>query len=105
MSFSITRTMVFTGLITANIFLTLVNRSFFYSIIATMKYKNNLVLIIVSITIALTALVLYIKPMALFFKFEQLNVLQLLISIVAGFISVIWYEVIKLNKRMRLINP
>ena len=102
---SITRTMVFTGLITANIFLTLVNRSFFYSVLTTIKYKNNLVFIIVSITIALTALLLYIKPMALFFKFEELNVQQLLISFVTGFISVTWYEVIKLNKRMRISKP
>ena len=38
-----TRTMVFTTLISANIFLTLVNRSFYYSIFTTSRYKNNLV--------------------------------------------------------------
>src|SRR5690606_18178182 len=36
-----TRAMVFTTLITANIFLTLVNRSCLYAIFTTLKYKNN----------------------------------------------------------------
>ena len=99
-----TRTMVFTVLITANIFLTLVNRSFYYSIFTTMKYKNNLVLLIISITILITASFLYIKPLSDFFKFEQLNQLQLLISIGIGFLSVIWYEIVKWRKRIKAIN-
>ena len=37
----LTRSMVFTTLIIANIFLTLVNRSFYYSIFTTMKYKTT----------------------------------------------------------------
>ena len=36
-----TRTMVFSTLIFANIFLTLINRSFYYSIFSTLFYKNN----------------------------------------------------------------
>ncbi len=96
---ALTRTMVFTALITANIFLTLVNRSFYYSIFATMKYKNNLVPIIISITIAITALLVYVKPLAAFFKFEQLNSAQLLLSIGTGFLSVIWFEAVKWKKR------
>ena len=98
-----TRTMVFTTLIAANIFLTLVNRSFYYSIFSTMKYKNNLVLLIISITILITALLLYIKPLSRFFKFEQLNLSQLLISIGIGFLSVTWYEIVKWRKRKKTL--
>ena len=96
---AITRTMVFTVLLAANIFLTLVNRSFYYSIITTMRYKNNLVLLIISITIAISGLLLYVKPLSNFFQFQSLNVFQLALSISIGFISVIWYEVIKWMKR------
>ena len=96
---SITRTMVFTVLIVANIFLTLVNRSFYYSIITTMKYKNNLVLLIISITILISALLLYVKPMTQFFEFQSLNLSQLFISVGIGFLCVIWYEVVKWRKR------
>jgi Ca2+-transporting ATPase len=98
---AITRTMVFTVLITANIFLTLINRSFYYSILTTLKYKNNMVLFIVFITIALVGLILYVKPLSTFFEFETLNLYQLLTSIIIGFISVIWYEIVKAMKRIK----
>jgi Ca2+-transporting ATPase len=100
---AITRTMVFTVLITANIFLTLINRSFYYSILTTLKYKNNMVLFIVFITIALVCLILYVKPLSTFFEFETLNLYQLLTSIIIGFISVIWYEIVKAIKRVKYI--
>jgi Ca2+-transporting ATPase len=99
---NITRTMVFLTLIAANIFLTLVNRSFFYSVITTSRYKNNLVSIIILITIGLMALLLFVTPFRNVFKFERLNSLQLLISIATGFVSVIWYEVVKFLKRRRV---
>ncbi len=98
---SLTRTMVFTALISANIFLTLINRSFYYSILTTLKYKNGLVLLIISITIAITALLLFVDPMTNFFGFEPLNYQQLLLCIMIGFLSVIWYELIKWRKRIK----
>jgi P-type Ca2+ transporter type 2C len=99
---ALTRSMVFTVLIAANVFLTLVNRSFYYSILTTMKYKNNLVLLIISITIAVVGLLLYIPPLTKFFKFERLNVSQLLSSISIGFLSVIWYEAVKWRERKKI---
>ena len=101
---SLTRTMVFTVLIAANVFLTLVNRSFYYSVIATMKYKNNLVVLIISITIAVTALLLSVNPLTKFFQFEHLNLYQVFICTGIGFLSVIWYEIIKWRKRKNKIS-
>ncbi len=98
---ALTRTMTFTVLITANIFLTLINRSFYYSILTTLKYKNNMVLFIIFITIAIVGLILFVKPLTTFFEFETLNSLQLLTCIGIGFISVIWFEIIKLIKRIK----
>ncbi|MDF1517427.1 MAG: cation-translocating P-type ATPase [Lutibacter sp.] len=100
---AIVRTMVFTVLIAANIFLTLVNRSFYYSIFTVMKYKNNMVLMIVSITAIITSMLIYIAPLANFFQFEKLNSTQLIFSVTAGFISVLWYEAVKWQKRKRQI--
>ncbi len=96
---ALTRTLVFTVLIAANIFLTLVNRSFYYSILTTVRYKNNLVTLIIGITISITALLLYVKPLSAFFEFESPNFIQLSIAVTIGFISVIWYEVVKWMKR------
>jgi Ca2+-transporting ATPase len=96
-----TRAMVFTTLIAANIFLTLVNRSFYFSVLTTLKYKNNLVGIIIGITITLTGVLLYMDPFTAFFQFESLTNDQLWTSIGIGFISVIWYELVKGIKRGR----
>jgi Ca2+-transporting ATPase len=93
--------MTFTVLITANIFLTLVNRSFYYSILTTLKYKNNMVLLIIFITIAIVGFILTIKPLSNFFEFDPLNGLQLLTCIIIGFISVIWFELVKLVRRTK----
>lgn len=97
----LTRTMVFLVLLFANIFLTLVNRSFYYSIWTTLKYKNNLVPIIIGITLILTALLLFVKPLTQFFQFEVLNSTQVGISFFAGLVSVLWFELVKWSKRRK----
>ena len=96
----LTRTMVFTVLISANIFLTLINRSFYYSILETIRYKNGMVSFIILLTIAISALLIFVPPLAKFFLFETLNLTQLLICIAIGFVSVIWFEGVKGVKRI-----
>lgn len=91
----ITRTMVFTVLVSANIFLTLVNRSFYYSIFTTLTYKNNLVGLIIGATIMISGSLLYVPPLSNFFEFEHLNLSQLAMSILIGLASVIWFEGVK----------
>lgn len=98
---ALTRTMTFTVLIAANIFLTLINRSFYYSIFTTLKYKNNMVLFIIFITITIVGLILYVNPLTTFFEFEPLSILQLLTCTAVGFVSVIWFEIVKLIKRVK----
>jgi len=98
---AVTRTMILVTLITANIFLTLVNRSFYYSVLTTLKYKNNLVALIIGITLVLTFSLVFIPPFTSFFEFEELNAAQLLVSAAIGFISVIWFESIKWMNRKR----
>lgn len=94
-----TRTMVFTVLIAANIFLTLINRSFYYSIFTTLKYKNKMVLLIIGITTMITGLMLYVRPLTSFFGFENLTLTELITCIGIGFVSVIWYELVKIRTR------
>lgn len=95
----VTRTMVFLVLVTSNIFLTLINRSFYYSLFTTLRYKNKLVFIITGITIATTGMLLFIKPLTDFFLFEHLDVKQLSIAVGVGAVSVLWYELVKIYKR------
>lgn len=96
-----TRTMVFSTLVFANIFLTLINRSFYYSIITTIGYKNNLVLGMIIITLLLLLSLIYIKPLAIFFDFSVICIQQLSFCLAIGSISVLWYEFVKLIKRWK----
>jgi Ca2+-transporting ATPase len=96
-----TRTMVFLVLITSNIVLTLVNRSFYYSVFTTLNYKNNLVPLMIGLTIFITGLLLFVPVLTAFFDFALLSSNQLLLAILVGFVSVIWYEIVKLYKRTK----
>lgn len=97
----LTRSMVFTTLIFANIFLTLVNRSFYFSIFTTLKYKNSLMLIILSATLALLAMILYIPSITSFFRIVSLNSMQIGWTVLTAFISVMWFEVYKWIRRIQ----
>jgi Ca2+-transporting ATPase len=94
-----TRTMVFTVLIAANVFLMLVNRSFYYSLFSTLKYKNNLIWVMVAITVALTSTLMFVPPLATFFGFQPLTLAHLGICTATAFTFVCWFEVVKWVKR------
>ena len=97
-----TRAMVFSTLIFANIFLSLVNRSFIYSIFETLKYKNKLFPIIISATLLMLLMILYIPPFANFFHLESLTWSELLMTILFAILSVFWFEIYKWFKRKRM---
>ncbi len=97
----ITRTMVFTTLLMANIFLSLVNRSFYYSIFTTLRYKNNLLIGIISVTIVMLACMLYIPAIIHFFGFQHPGMRQLIICLLVAFVSVIWIEFYKYFRRRK----
>jgi Ca2+-transporting ATPase len=94
-----TRSMVFTTLVLANIFLTLVNRSFYYSFIRSMRNRNKLMVGVIVMTLLLLAGMLYIPPVARFFSITALQLPELLICAGIGAASVGWFEIWKLWKR------
>ena len=95
----VTTTMVFVTLITANITLTLVNRSFFYSIAETFHYPNRLIPLIIATTIAIMLLVFVIPALRTFFGFVMLSLNEFSYCIFTGCLSVIWFEGYKYYKR------
>ncbi|OYZ00637.1 MAG: haloacid dehalogenase [Sphingobacteriia bacterium 28-36-52] len=94
-----TRTMVFSCLVFANIFLTLVNRSFYYSIFTTILYKNRLAIWMILITLVLLLSLIYIDPFARFFDFSTIGFTQIAVCFGVGSISAIWYELVKLIRK------
>lgn len=97
----VTRTLVFVTLIASNIFLTLANRSFYYSIFTTIKYKNNLVVMIIGFTILMTFLLIYVPTLSNFFLFEKVNFTQITYCTFIAFIAVMWIEIYKIIRRTK----
>jgi Ca2+-transporting ATPase len=96
-----TRAMVFTTLLLANILLSLVNRSFYYSIFTSFRNKNRWFIAINGLTLILLLAILYFKPFANFFKVSGLSLQALGLSALIAGVSVLWMELYKLIKRIR----
>jgi len=93
------RTTIYSTLIFSNLFLTLSNRSFHYSIFNTLKYKNNLIPLILSISLIILFLSIYALPVQELFRFTSLSIPDLLTCFFAAFVGVMWIEFYKLRKR------
>ncbi|MBW8360541.1 MAG: cation-translocating P-type ATPase [Weeksellaceae bacterium] len=96
-----TRAMVFTTLIFANILLSLANRSFYYSLFESFRNRNVLMVYVTAATLLLLGIMLYVEPVAQFFKLSALNARQLLTTLAVAAVSILWFEVYKLLKRIR----
>lgn len=93
------RSMVFITLLFSNVFLTLINRSFHYSILTTLRYKNRLVPLIITITLLFIAAVLYIPFARNLFILSELPMRLLLLCIAVAWVSTCWMEIWKYFKR------
>ena len=99
---SLTRSMVFSTLVIANIFLSLVNRSFYYSFITTLQNRNALMWLVNLLTIILLIIILNLPLVADFFDVEALNKMQLLVVSLTSAFSVLWIEAWKWwNRRLK----
>jgi len=98
---SVVRSMVFTTIILANIFLTLENRSFYYPITRTIRYQNRLIPLIIVITLSMLLLFLTVPPLRKVFDLGIINLDLFLISMGTAFLSVIWAEAYKFFRRKR----
>jgi len=96
------RTVIYTTLIFSNIFLTLVNRSFHYSIFTTLKYKNTLLPIIIFASLSVFFLIIYYQPVRNIFQFVELRMEDLMLCAASAFAGVMWVELYKLVKRKRI---
>ena len=96
-----TRAMVFTTLIFSNVWLSLTNRSFYYSLWSSFRNKNNLMVYVTVLTLVILFAILYIQPISLFFKVTSLNLNELGIAMLVAMLSVLWFEVYKWIKRRR----
>ncbi len=93
------RTIIYSTLILSNVFLTLSNRSFHYSVLTTIRYKNALIPLILSISLIILLLSIYFTPFQNIFQFVPLQAIDLSYCLVAAFAGVMWIEIVKFIKR------
>jgi Ca2+-transporting ATPase len=95
------RTLSFTTLIIANIGLILTNRSRSRTILSTLRSPNAALWWVIAGAIFFLSIVLYIPVLRDMFHFSTLHPIDLAISLVAGVISIIWFEGFKVVNRQR----
>jgi P-type Ca2+ transporter type 2C len=96
------RTVIYVTLIFSNLFLTLVNRSFHYSILTTIRYRNRLIPIVLVISLIVLFLSVYYVPLQEIFQFKELQVKDILLCLASAFIGIIWVELYKSVKRKKI---
>jgi Ca2+-transporting ATPase len=96
------RAMSFVALITANIMTIMTNRSWTNNVFKIIKTPNTSVKWVVGSTVVFLAAVLFNPFLRDLFQFEALSWIEILISAVAGCLTILWFEIYKTVKRVRL---
>lgn len=91
-----TRAMIFIGMISANVALTLTNRSYQGSLAGSLKPGNKLILYTLVTTICLTVLIFLVPAVSELFRLSMPDTGRVLFSIGCGMASVLWFEIYKL---------
>jgi P-type Ca2+ transporter type 2C len=99
------RTVIFSTLVFSNVFLTLVNRSFYYSVFQTIRYPNKLIPLILCISILLMGLMLTVPAIQSVFDFESIHISLIIISLIVSFLAVFWIELWKIRRRKNQSQP
>jgi len=89
------RSVVFATLVSANLFLTMANRSFDYPLHRTLFYKNPILPVILAISAGLLLAILYVPFLTNIFNMGAISAADLGWCVLAGFLSVVWFEVYK----------
>lgn len=90
------RALSFTTLIIANLALILTNRSWSMTIFESLRSPNKALWYVIGGALLFLGLVLYTEPLRNLFGFSVLHINDLFICAVAGIISIVWFEVLKL---------
>jgi Ca2+-transporting ATPase len=91
------RGIVFNSLVISNVLLTFVDRSFSQTLAKTIKYKNSYVPIILFVSVIFIVSLNTIPILQQLFKIEAISNIQFLVCAMVYFVSVMWFEVYKMN--------
>jgi Ca2+-transporting ATPase len=94
------RAFAFATLVMGNLALIFSNRSRTGSLLASLRVPNRTLWIVTGLTLGLLGLALYLPWLARLFFFEPLSLSNLLSALGLGLVSVLWFEAIKLSRRL-----
>ena len=95
------RTLTFTTLIVSNLCLILTNRSWTRTILHTLRSKNTALWLVFGGAIIFMVLILCVPFLRQLFHFTKLTPTGVLICLVAGAFSIIWFELLKMIRKNR----
>jgi P-type Ca2+ transporter type 2C len=93
------RTLMFATLVVANVALILVNRSWTRNIFSILRTPNKAVWWVIGGAFAFLTLVIYVPVLQKAFHFTTLRGLDIGIALVAGILSIVWFEGIKVWRK------
>ncbi|WP_431063444.1 cation-translocating P-type ATPase [Methanobacterium sp.] len=94
------RALSFTTLIVANLGLILTNRSWSRTIFSTLNSPNKALWWVIGGALLFLGLVLYVEPLRNLFGFSVLHLNDLIVCLIAGIISILWFEALKMVGRL-----
>ncbi len=89
------RTLAFITLVVSNLCLILTNRSWSRSIIAALSVVNSALVWVIAGAVSFLGLVIYVPLLRKLFHFEKMHLNDLLICLLAGVLSILWFELVK----------
>ncbi|MDP3066380.1 MAG: cation-translocating P-type ATPase [Methanobacteriaceae archaeon] len=95
----VSRALAFTTLLFANLALILSNRSWNMTILQTLRSPNRALWWVLTGAVIFLGLVLYLPPLQRLFQFGVLSPADLLLCFLAGGVSVLWFEALKVKKK------
>jgi Ca2+-transporting ATPase len=100
-SVNASRALTFTTLVIANLGLIFTNRSWSKTVVSTLRNKNNALWIVTAGTLLFLGLILLVPFLQNLFMFAQINSMDVLICVIAGALSIVWFEILKFVTQWR----
>lgn len=102
---TLARTMALLIIMTSNIFLVQVNSSNYdYAFESMKKIIKDKVMVLINTLMILGIIIIIYTPLNSFLKLQALTLKEMTYTIVIAFLSVFWYEAVKLVKRIKRID-
>lgn len=95
------RTLIYCSLIFSNVLLSLTNRSFYHSILTTLRYRNHIMYMVLVISLLLLGLSIFNPFFRDVFSFVQLTWIEMMLCTVTAAIAVLWIEIYKWRIRKK----